>query len=357
MNSRERILAAFAHKQPDRCPNFIWINSNTMQRVVDYMGVASAEEALETLRVDKWRGVGLKVSRPDDYEEKIASLVPDQYKNNPELKITDNGRVVRVHEGSDYLEDTLWCPLQDVEDAAELERYPFPQEDWLTVPDDLESRIQELKDRACVVQSSITQSFKAAWLLRGMDNVLMDYLVRPDLIEALHDRIYVYNTAYASRLVKAGVDMVNIIGDLGMQKGMIMAPDVWRKFDKERLRVMFRTLKAINPDLKMYMHTDGDVRAIIPDLVEVGLDVLNPIQPECMDPVEIKRQYGDRLVLQGGVSLQRTLPFGSPQDVADEVKYLIENCNVDGGFVVGPSNDLFKEIPPENIVAMYEAVY
>lgn len=203
----------------------------------------------------------------------------------------------------------------------------------------------------------MTQAFKSAWLVRGMNNVLMDYLINPNLINEMYERIYSFATASCISLVKAGVDMIEITGDIGMQRGLMMSPAVWRKFDKERLGKLILRLKEINPDLKMFMHTDGDVSEIIEDLIEIGIDILNPIQPECMAPAEIKKKYGDRLVLHGAVSLQKTLPFGSPEDVREEVRFLIKNCNVDGGFVIGPSNVLFKEIPPENIVAMYEAVY
>jgi len=357
MISRERLLTTFAHKQPDRCATYIWINDDTMDRLVKYLGVSSAEEAKEILGIDKWIGVGLNIQHPDDYWEKIDSLIPSQYKNNPEFHITDEGRVVRVHEGSDYLEDAVWYPLQQAEKVQDLDSYPFRQENWIEVPKNLKNKIKQYKEAGYVVSGGIDQPFKAAWLVRGMDNVLMDYLVNPDLINELYERIYSFSAAYCEKLVEAGVDMIQIVGDLGMQDRLIMSPDVWRQFDKERLRKLITRLKGINPELKLYMHTDGDVSEIIEDLIEVGIDILNPIQPECMDPVEIKRKYGDKLVLHGAVSLQKTLPFGSPEDVKEEVRHLIENCNVNGGFVLGPSNVLFKEIPPENIVAMYEAVY
>ena len=225
------------------------------------------------------------------------------------------------------------------------------------VPEGLEQRIQQYKEADCYVNGTISQPFKAAWVVRGMYNVLTDYLMRPDLISLMYDKIYSFYTAMASHLVKAGVDMIEIIGDLGMQHRLMMSPEIWRKFDKGRLADLISTLRKVNPEVKLYMHTDGNVSEIVADLIEVGLDVLNPIQPECMPPVEVKRKYGSKLVLHGGVSLQRTLPFGTPEDVKSEVRYLIENCNVNGGFVVGPSNVLFKEIAPANIVAMYEAVH
>ncbi|MCK4416845.1 MAG: hypothetical protein KAV99_01600 [Candidatus Latescibacteria bacterium] len=357
MTSRGRILTTFAHKQPDRCVTYIWINKDTMEQLVKYLGVSSAEEAERVLGIDKWKGIGLNIRYPEEYRKKINSLIPTQYRNNPEFYLTDEGRVVRIHQGSDYLEDAVWYPLQQVEKVEDLDVYPFPQEEWIEVPEGSAEEIRHCKEEGYIVSGGVAQPFKSAWLVRGMHNVLMDYLVNADLINEMYERIYSFSTAYCEKLVEAGVDMIQITGDLGMQDRLIMSPEIWREFDKERLKKMIAKLKGINPALKLYMHTDGNVQDIVEDLIEVGIDILNPIQPECMDPVKIKKKYGDRLVLHGAVSLQKTLPFGSPEDVKAEVRYLIENCNMDGGFVLGPSNVLFKEIPPENIEAMYEAVY
>jgi len=348
-----------------------------MNRLMQYMKVSSPEEAKEELGIDKWLmqymkvssseeakeelgiegSVELKAVRPDDCQKRIDSLIPSEYKDNERYRATSDGRVVKIHESADYLEDVVWYPLENIDKVEDLDVYPFPEPDWIKVEGDLRDNIRRYKEEGFVVSSAIPQPFKSAWLLRGMHNVLMDYLINPDLVNEIYEKIYSFDTAYCMALVKAEVDMISIIGDLGMQNGLMMSPAVWRKFDKERLRKLISRLKKINPELKMYMHTDGDVGEIINDLIEIGIDILNPIQPECMNPVELKRKYGDRLVLHGAVSLQRTLPFGSPEDVKEEVRYLIKNCNVNGGFVIGPSNVLFKEIPPENIVAMYEANY
>ncbi len=356
-NSRQRILTTFSHHQPDRCVTYIWINEDSMEHLVRYMKLNSSREVVEELGIDKWKGVGLKTVRPADYQQRINALIPPEYKDDERYEITSKGRVLKAHKAADYLEDVVWYPLEGAEKIEDLNIYPFPEPDWIEVPDDLEKRISKYKEEGFVVSGGISQAFKSAWVVRGMNNVLMDYLINPDLINEMYERIYSFATASCIRLVKAGVDMIKITGDIGMQRGLMMSPAVWRKFDKERLGKLISGLKEINPDLKMFMHTDGDVSEIIEDLIEIGIDILNPIQPECMDPAEIKKKYGDRLVLHGAVSLQKTLPFGSPEDVQEEVKFLIKNCNVDGGFVIGPSNVLFKEIPPENIVAMYEAVY
>jgi hypothetical protein len=364
MNSRERLLTAFTHRPPDRCPTYIWINDDAMEGLVQHLRVRSPEEAQEVLRIDKWHAVGSDVSYPndyvsypDDYQESIKAWVPPEYRDVPGFQVTGNGRVARIHEGVHYLEDTVWNPLQDAETEDDLDAYPFVQESWIQLPDGLEQEIKNYKDADYVVYAGLSHPFKSAWLLRGMNHVLTDYLIKPELLQAIYDRLYPLAISIGKCLVRAGVDIIQIVGDLAIQNSLIMSPDTWREFHKWRLGEMISELKGINPELQFYMHSDGDVSAIIEDLIAVGVDILNPIQPECIDPVQIKRQYGHRLTLHGAVSLQRTLPFGSPQDVKEEVRYLIENCNVNGGFVVGPSNVLFREIPPENIVALYEAVY
>ena len=122
-----------------------------------------------------------------------------------------------------------------------------------------------------------------------------------------------------------GVDMLWTGDDIGSQRGMLIAPDTWRRFFKPRMAELVSRVKAIKPDLLVAYHTDGDVREVIPDLIEIGIDVLNPVQPACMDPAELKRDYGDRLLFWGSIDEQGTLPFGSPQDVADEIRLRVDD--------------------------------
>lgn len=354
--SRQRILTCFEHRQPDRVPTFIWINPDATQRLAAHLGLGSETEVHERLRIDRWESVGLQVRAPAECQDQIRSLVPDHYKDDDRYHVNSSGRVVRLHPGSDYLEDSVWHPLAEAEAPEDLDLYPLPRQEWITVPEDLPHRVQALKDQGAVVMGHLTQPFKAAWLLRGMDNVLMDYAIRPGLLDRLYDVLYGFQEAMGARMAEAGVDIVQITGDIAMQNSLIMSPDAWRRFDKARLKRLISALKEANPGVRAMMHTDGDARAIVEDLIECGLDILNPIQPECMDPVEFKRECGDRLVMHGCVSLQKTLPFGSPHDVESEIQHLIEHCNANGGLCLGPSNVIFKEIPPENVVAMYDAV-
>ena len=134
----------------------------------------------------------------------------------------------------------------------------------------------------------------------------------PDLAECILEIPYQYHLTAAKRLVEMGVDMIWIGDDVGSQRSMLISPRHWRKFLKPRMANFISSLKAINPAIKVAYHSDGDIRAIIPELIEIGLDVLNPIQPACMDPAELKRLYGDRLCFWGSIDEQETLPFGTP---------------------------------------------
>lgn len=356
MTSRERILTAFEHREPDRVPTFIWINGEAMERVIEHLGVEDAAEAHRRLRIDRWEGVGLSSSRPEEVQDQIEALVPDEYKDDERFEVQWSGRVVRVHQGSHYLDDPVWLPLADAEEPEDLEPYPLPRPEWVSMPEDLPAQVRSLQDDGALVMGHLEQPFKSAWLLRGMDDVLMDYVIRPELLDALYDCFYGVAVRRGELFAQAGVDLIQITGDLAMQDRMIMSPDAWRRFDRERLREVISRIKAANPDTRVMMHTDGDCRAIVDNLIDCGLEVLNPIQPECMDPAKFKQRWGDRLVMHGCVSLQRSLPFGEPADVDREIKHLIDRCGIGGGLCLGPSNVIFKEIPPENVVALYDAV-
>jgi len=251
----------------------------------------------------------------------------------------------------------LWHPLQEVKETAELVDYPFPDPNLLAPGDDFASEIQKLKENDTVVTGRVDQPFKIAQYLRGMENLLCDYLLNPEIVEYIYDRLYSFITAQGILFAKSGVDVVQIIGDIAMQDRLLMSPATWRQFDKPRLASFIKAVKRANSSSRVYMHSDGKLTEIMDDLIETGLDILNPIQPECMDPVKIKNKWGDKIVLHGTVSLQRTLPCATTEQVRDEIRYLIKHCGCGGGYVLGPSNKLFQEIPAENIIAMYEAVY
>jgi uroporphyrinogen-III decarboxylase len=160
----------------------------------------------------------------------------------------------------------------------------------------------------------------------------------------------------AKRLVEMGVDMVWTGDDVGGQHGMIISPDCWRRFLKPRMAKFIAELKAINPRVKVAYHSDGTITPIIPELVEIGVDVLNPIQPACMDPARIKRQFGHRLCFWGSLDEQRTLPFGTPAEVKHEVEERLKTIGKNGGLILAPTHHVQLDTPMENFWAMHQAI-
>jgi uroporphyrinogen-III decarboxylase len=150
--------------------------------------------------------------------------------------------------------------------------------------------------------------------------------------------------------------MVWLGDDVGSQHEMLISPKMWRRYLKWRMANMIQELKAINPEVKVAYHSDGDIRRIIPELIEIGLDVLNPVQPACMDPAAIKKQYGDRLCFWGTIDEQQTLPFGTPEQVRAEVLERLRTVGQDGGLILAPTHHVQLDTPLENFRAMVETV-
>jgi uroporphyrinogen-III decarboxylase len=153
-----------------------------------------------------------------------------------------------------------------------------------------------------------------------------------------------------------GVDMIWVGDDVGGQTGMMISPATWRRFLKPRLATFIAEIKALNPALKVAYHSDGTIYPIIPELIEIGVDILNPIQPACMDPEKVKREYGDRLSFWGSLDEQHTLPFGSPADVEQEVRTRLKTLGRQGGLILGPTHFVQLDTPLENFWAMQKAI-
>jgi len=143
---------------------------------------------------------------------------------------------------------------------------------------------------------------------------------------------------------------------VGSQKSLQMSPAMWREFIKPNFARIIRAARVIKPDILWFYHTDGCVTEIIADLIEIGVDILNPVQPEVMDPAALKKQYGDRLTFNGTISIQQTLPFGTVQDVRREVKERIETVGIGGGLILAPSHLIQPEVPLVNLLALAQAV-
>lgn len=358
MNPRERILAAFNHEKPDRTPTDGWFHPVIRERLKEYCGTDQWSDVEDFLGIEGWSSAGVSVEIPEF--EAQATERPGG-KEGPEAIWLDErtyknkwGVVHRFGEG-DWYQERIAGPLEKAETPDDILAYKFPTADNIRARDNYAEVVQQRKDQGLFVVAGTSNPYKNAWLLRGMENILADYLINQELLEALYDKLYGLFKEICLTAARAKVDMMKVVGDLAMQDRIVMGPEPWRKIDKPRMADVIQSCKEVNPDMYFFIHSDGNNTDLMDDFVEIGFDVINPIQPECMDPVEVKKRWGDKITIHGGVSLQRTLPDGTTDEVREEVEELIRNCGYDGGLVVFPSNVIQPDTPLENVIACFHA--
>jgi uroporphyrinogen decarboxylase len=196
--------------------------------------------------------------------------------------------------------------------------------------------------------------FERAWALRGMEALMLDMMDDPPFVDALLDRIVAHNLAVMRAAAYLPWDGVWIGDDWGQQRGLIMGRALWRRFILPRARRMYEYARA--QGWIVIIHSCGDIVELLPDLIEAGVQVLNPFQPEVMDLAAVKRDYGRDLAFLGGMSVQRTLPFGTPDQVREQSSWLLKQTGAGGGFVFAPSHMLTDDVPVANVLAMLETI-
>jgi uroporphyrinogen decarboxylase len=247
------------------------------------------------------------------------------------------------------------CTHPLAEDSA-MDRYTPPDPNRPELYTEAQRVIHRYKNEYWIVGVTVTTIFETAWALRGLERMLTDLVVNPQLANRILDIPDEYHRTAARRLVELGVDMIWIGDDMGGQTSMVISPEMWREYFKPRMRRFISELKEINPRLKIAYHSDGVIWPIIPDLIEIGLDVLNPIQPACMDPRKIKEQFGDRLCFWGTIDEQHTLPFGSVAEVREEVLNRLTTVGKGGGLIIGPTHHVQLDTPLKNFWSMVHTI-
>jgi uroporphyrinogen decarboxylase len=255
--------------------------------------------------------------------------------------------------GTGYYTEAVRHPLAD---NSAIDNYIVPDPDRPELYFDSAHVIEQFKSEYWIVGVVVTTILETAVALRGYMQVLKDIISDPELFERLLHIPYHYHLSVAKRLVEMGVDMIWLGDDVGGQTNMLISPRHWQKFLKPRMANIISELKQINPDLRVAYHSDGAIEPIIPELIEIGLDVLNPVQPACMDPAKLKKQYGKELCFWGSIDEQHTLPFGTPAQVEAEVHLRLETIGKDGGLIIGPTHNVQLDTPMENFWAMINAV-
>jgi len=238
-------------------------------------------------------------------------------------------------------------PLLESNDLTEY-KFPEPRERLISALEKIE--LEERKNYFILFDQGWTL-FERSWLLRGYENALTDFYYRNKEINYLLDGITEFHIEMAKKIIGIGtIDGVYTGDDFGTQRGLVMSPETWRKFFKKRYKKIWEVYKENN--LSIFHHSCGNIMKIIPDLIEIGLDVLSPIQPEAMDPVELSKKFGKNLTFFGGISTQNTLPFGNPQDVRREIINRVKVLGRNNGYIISPSHEVTSDCKTENFLML-----
>ena len=351
MTPRERVLTACRRGVPDRVPRNLSFEHGFA--AVAREKLAEEHPGLDTEKLDfatrfrvdpRWVGPSLSKAQPDY----------STYFDRADVEWDDWG-CGRVWDETRHYAEYLY-PLQEAETVGEIEGYPWPDmlEDYRY--EGMKARTEVLQNQGYAVLAGPSAFFEIAWQIRSMERLCEDMLLNPEMAHALYGKILEGNVRYACECALAGVDILYLGDDVCTQRGLMLSLKTWRDYLGPAMRAVIDAAREIKPDLLVWYHTDGEVADLVPDLIGVGLDILNPVQPECVDTRSIKKTYGDRLAFWGGLGVQSVIPFGSPDEVREHVREQIEILGENGGYVVAPSHVLERDTPWENFKAMVEAI-
>ena len=366
MTPRERVLAALGHKEPDRVPLDLGglsttIETDPYQELKEHLGITSEtvlflrdhvdppEELLKEFQIDTRY---IRIGRPQNF--KIQIDADNSY-------CDEWGTRWRKPESSLYWDPVDW-PLKDatIEDLETYE-WPDPNDPGRTAGLREEARrLHEETDYAIVADMPVLGVFETSGVcLRGIERFMMDLVLDKPFAAALLNKLAdLHIELYGNYLEAVGeyIDVIVVSDDLGGEHAPLISPEIYREMIKPVQKRLWQSIKS-KTKAYLFMHTCGSVYRLIPDLIELGVDTLNPIQvaAQDMDTKRLKREFGDRLAFWGGVDTQKVLPYGSPQDVEEEVKKRIADLAPGGGYILTAVHNIQAGVSPENICTMYDA--
>lgn len=367
MTPRERVLTALSHREPDRVPIDIGGSFATG------INIAAYEDLKRYLGVESETVVASRRSQIATVEEEIRRrLAIDTYPLLPRApegaeviypdgSYRDEWGVVRCRpeEGHYYVTE---APLAGEISLADLDSFPWPDPDDPGYRRGLAEEAREVRqgtDYALILSLPVGFVHQSQFM-RGYEAWLMDLVLEPFLAEALMDHILDIHLAIIGQMLEAvgdDIDVVLYADDVAFQDRLMTSPEIYRRLIKPRQRRLFDFLKA-RTKAKILYHTCGAVYPLIGDFIEIGLDILNPIQTTAqgMDIQRLKQEFGQDLCFWGGIDLQQLLPHGSPAEVAAVTREIIACLGAGGGYVLSAANNIQADVPPQNILAMVEAV-
>ena len=343
MTPRERILAAVNHQPVDEFPTDIWAVPELWAKLEAHFGTQERVEIYDQLGIDGILFVGSTYIGPSCKKE-------DGYYENE----WGFGYTLQEYQGGKYYEQTVF-PLAKAETIEDLKAYQWPEPDWYDYGA-IKTEIAKYPDRA--ICSGYYCMFYYHNQLRGLAESLMDPVIRPDFTRYLLERLEEFFYEYHTRVFEAAADVIDltqVTDDFGSQNSLLISPRTFDNFYRDHIQKAIDLAKSYG--VQVFHHDDGDIRRLLPRLVEMGIDVLNPIQWRCgdWDLNWLKDEFGQALCFHGGIDNQQTLPFGSVDDVIEEVRRIKRTLGKDGtGLIIGPCHNIQAITPVENVIAMYQ---
>lgn len=349
MNSKERVKLALNYKKPDRIPVDFWAEDSVKKSLMNYLNLKDEDELINRLGVDirsiypKYIGPQLKTFSDGSFED-FWGIIRKPVKNPFGLH----------YEVADY-------PFGEISSLKNLEKYRWPQAEWFDYSSLEEELIKFNEYGICIgkMGRECQTIFIQTWFLRGIDKILMDMLVNPDIVELIISKILEFRLAHLAEILKitcGKADWIQVADDYGTQNGLFMKPEIWRKFFKKPLKTMVDLIHKY--DVKAFLHSCGSIREIIPDLIEIGIDILNPIQVRAhnMNPELLIKEFGKKICFHGSIDTQETMSLGSKEDIINEVKQRIITFGKDGGFILSTTHTIESDISLENILTLYDTI-
>ena len=329
MNKREIIKTVLAGQMPPYVPWSCGFTKEARARLEEHFKPLELEDALQNHLLKLGSDIGFFTDLGHDHVQDVFGVVWDRSIDK------DIGNVAG-------------CVLPE----PTLQHYIFPDPLDSRFFADIPDRLARYGDRFRVFQIGFSL-YERAWTLRGMQNLLMDFYDHPDFVHSLLEAIADYNIAQIRQALKYNIDAVYFGDDWGQQRGLQMGPKLWRQFIYPVLKRMYAEVHAAGKFV--FIHSCGDVDELFDDLIGIGLNCFNPFQPEVMDVETLIERYRGRLTFHGGLSTQRTLPFGTLEDVQIETQRLLK-MGGQGGYIFAPAHDVEGDVPLENMLAFIDSI-
>lgn len=351
MNSRERVLTSFQHKIPDRVPLDYCAVSEIDKKLIEYLQLRDRDALLQRLHID-FRHL-----------DKWGDMVPRYI--GPELPKHEDGifedmwgcriRKVEYQPGCFY-DEWVAPPLADAKTVHDVEQHNWPSPDWYDFSDVKDYCVQN--GEYCLV-GGLGATLDMVGFFRGMEQAMLDIYDNPAVFGAIVEKLFEFKYEYNARLLTAAqgrLDILFISEDMGGQNSLIVSREVLKQYVFPKFR-KFAEL-AHKHNAMIMLHSDGDIHEIIQDLIELGIDIINPVQPDCpgMNPTDLKRKFGNKMCFHGLIDSQKTLPFGTSKEVIDEARKWVEQVGINGGLALAPNCGFQIDVPVENILALYDGI-